>query len=93
MAMFSVTKKKKIESIAGCKILSGKITRQGLVRVVRDGVVIHEGNIKTFKHHKKDILEAGKGLECGIGFEEFDAIQEGDIIQAIKVVETKRTFE
>ena len=92
-AIFPITVKKKVvENIAGCKILSGKITRQGDIRVVRNGKILHEGKIRTFKHHKKDILEANKGMECGINIEDFQDIAEGDIIHNISKVVTKRNF-
>ncbi|KAJ3305111.1 hypothetical protein HDV03_002038 [Kappamyces sp. JEL0829] len=92
-AIFGITIKKKVDNIAGCKILNGKITRQGTIRVVRNGEIVHEGSIKTFKHHKKDILEASKGLECGIAIEGFSDVQEGDTIQSISIVEKPRFIE
>ncbi len=92
-AIFHITMKKKEEIIAGCKILNGKVTRQGKIRLIREGKLLHEGNIKTFKHHKKDILEANKGLECGIAIEGFSDILEGDVIQAISYSEISRTIE
>ena len=93
-ALFPVTVKKKVvETVAGCKILSGKVTRQAELRVVRNGqIVLEKGKIKTFKHHKKDILEAGKGMECGINIEDHDDVLVGDIIQSLSRVETKRVF-
>ena len=89
--MFEISSKKKsVSNIAGCKILSGKLTRQGQIRVVRNDEIIYEGKMKTFKHHKKDILEASKGLECGIAIEKFDGIQKGDHVVAISVTEKAR---
>lgn len=89
-ALFPINVKKKIEMIAGCKIMSGKVTRQGTIRLVRNGETMHEGHIKTFKHHKKDILEANKGLECGINIDGFSDIQVGDLIQEVVKIEKKR---
>ncbi len=93
-ALFPVTVKKKVvELVAGCKILSGKVTRQAELRLMRNGeVVLENGKIKTFKHHKKDILEAGKGMECGINIESHDDVLVGDVIQALSKTTTKRTF-
>ncbi|KAI8921837.1 hypothetical protein DFJ77DRAFT_424958 [Powellomyces hirtus] len=84
------TKGKQVEVIAGCRISTGKMMRSNSVRVVRDGEVVYDGRLKTFKHHKKDINEASKGLECGMAFEGFDGIQEGDQIQAYTTVVKKR---
>jgi translation initiation factor IF-2 len=91
--LFSITIKKKQETIAGCRVLSGKLMRNQLVRIIRDGKMVHEGTIKTFKHHKKDILEAAKGLECGINIEDFDDVQAGDILQSVNVITKKRTID
>jgi translation initiation factor IF-2 len=91
--LFSITIKKKQETIAGCRIQSGKVLRNQMVRVVRNGETVFEGKIKTFKHHKKDIMEAAKGLECGINIEGFDGIEVGDIIQSINVITNKRFIE
>ncbi|KAJ3321738.1 hypothetical protein HDV06_003887 [Boothiomyces sp. JEL0866] len=91
--IFNITVKGKQEPIAGCKVFNGKITKNSILRVVRDGTVLHEGKVKTFKHHKKDILEAAKGLECGIAVEGFSEIQEGDVLQSISIIHKKRTIE
>jgi translation initiation factor IF-2 len=93
LQLFNITIKKKVETIAGCRILSGKVMRSNAIRVVRNGEMIYEGKIKTFKHHKKDIMEASKGLECGISIENFDDIKEGDVIQSILIVTKNRKIE
>ncbi|KAJ3154232.1 hypothetical protein HDU89_008299 [Geranomyces variabilis] len=84
------TKGKATEAVGGCRVATGKITRANSVRIVRNGEVIYDGKLKTFKHHKKDINEASKGLECGMGFEGFEGIEEGDTIQAYTTVTKKR---
>ncbi|KAI8825695.1 uncharacterized protein EV422DRAFT_137193 [Fimicolochytrium jonesii] len=83
-------KGKQIEKIAGCRVATGKVTRANSIRITRKGEVVYDGRLKTFKHHKKDINEASKGLECGMGFERFDALEEGDIIQAYTTIQRKR---
>eukprot|EP00842_Homolaphlyctis_polyrhiza_P002398 jgi/Hompol1/3159/HPOL_003144-RA len=95
MQVFQInTKAKGLESVAGCKIINGRLLRTGLVRVIRQGeTILEKGTIKTFKHHKKDITEANKGLECGIGLEGFTDYQQGDIIQAFKVTEVRRKIQ
>ncbi|KAJ3188299.1 hypothetical protein HDU85_005450 [Gaertneriomyces sp. JEL0708] len=84
-------KGKQTEPIAGCRITTGKVLRNNHIRIIRAGSAVHEGgSLKTFKHHKKDILEAGKGLECGMAFDTFNDFQEGDVIQSYTVIEKKR---
>lgn len=91
LQVFSINNKSKIdEIIAGSRVLSGKIQRDKSVRVMRMGNQLWTGKIKTFKHIKKDISEASKGLECGIGLEGYRDIQAGDVIQSFEVVKTKR---
>ena len=60
------------------------------MRVVRDGIVIHEGKISSLKRFKDDVKEVAAGYECGIGLENFNDIREGDIIEAFVMEETKR---
>ena len=68
----------------------GKVTRNAQVRVVRDGIVIHEGKIASLKRFKDDVKEVATGYECGIGIENFNDIREGDTIEAFEMVEVKR---
>jgi translation initiation factor IF-2 len=91
--IFTVTVKKKKEIIAGCKILTGKVARNLPIRLIRNGKDCLTGNIKTLKHHKKDILEAQKGLECGIAIEGVDDIVVGDIIQSLSTTTKKQAIE
>ncbi|TIA92709.1 hypothetical protein E3P99_00501 [Wallemia hederae] len=79
-------KGRQFRRVAGVRVANGNITRQAPVRVVRGGEVVYTGSLDTFKHHKKDINHAGKGLECGLGFESFQDIQTGDVIQSIEMV-------
>ena len=60
------------------------------MRVVRDGIVIHEGKIASLKRFKDDVKEVATGYECGIGIENFNDIREGDTIEAFEMVEVKR---
>ena len=70
----------------------GKITRNARVRVVRDGVVIHDGNLGSLKRFKDDVKEVATGYECGLGFERFNDIKEGDILEAYTFEEVKRAL-
>ncbi|WP_132039117.1 translation initiation factor IF-2 [Caldanaerobacter subterraneus] len=79
-----------VGNVAGCYVLSGKITRNADVRIVRDGIVIYEGKIASLKRFKDDVREVQQGFECGIGIEKFNDIKEGDIIEAYTMEEIFR---
>jgi translation initiation factor IF-2 len=68
--------------IAGCYVLEGKITRNAQIRLVRDGIVVHEGTIASLRRFKDDMKEVAQGYECGIGVEKYGDIKSGDIIEA-----------
>jgi translation initiation factor IF-2 len=76
--------------IAGAYVLEGKVQRNAEIRLVRDGIVIHEGKISSLKRFKDDAKEVAKGFECGIGIENYNDIKEGDIIEAFKMEEIER---
>ncbi len=80
----------KIGVIAGCFVLDGKITRNSKVRLVRDGLTVFNGGLASLKRFKDDVKEVEKGFECGMGLENFNDLKTGDIIEAYKLVETKR---
>jgi translation initiation factor IF-2 len=77
-------------TIAGSYVTDGKITRNAEVRVVRDGIVVHEGKIDSLKRFKDDVREVASNYECGIGLENFNDIKEGDVIEAFIQEEIKR---
>ena len=79
-----------VGTIAGGYVQDGKVSRNAQVRVVRDGIVVHEGKIASLKRFKDDVKEVATGYECGIGIENFNDINEGDIIEAFVVEEVKR---
>ena len=72
----------KIGTIAGCYVQDGKLIRSASVRLVRDGIVIHEGELASLKRFKDDVKEVASGFECGLSIEKFNDIKEGDIIEA-----------
>ena len=80
-----------VGTIAGAYVNDGKIIRSAQIRVVRDSVVIHEGKISSLKRFKDDAKEVLTSFECGIGVENFNDLQEGDVIEAFLVEEVKRT--
>ena len=79
-----------VGTIAGCYIQDGKVQRNASVRVVRDGIVIHEGSLASLKRFKDDVKEVNQGYECGIGLENYNDIKEGDIIECWITEEVKR---
>ncbi|CAI8803410.1 Translation initiation factor IF-2 [Bacillus sp. IT-79MI2] len=84
---FKVTK---VGTIAGCYVIDGKITRDSGVRIIRDGVVIFEGQLDTLKRFKDDVKEVAQNYECGITIERYNDLKEGDIIEAYVMEEVKR---
>jgi translation initiation factor IF-2 len=85
--VFNITK---VGKIAGCKVVEGIVKRGAKVRLVRDAVVIHEGTLKTLKRLKDEVKEVREGLECGMAFENYDNIQEGDTIECFELEEIAR---
>lgn len=85
-----IFKASKIGTIAGCYVLEGKMERSAGVRLVRDGIVIHEGKLDSLKRFKDDVKEVLQGYECGLAFEKYNEMQEGDIVEAFTVEAVKR---
>ena len=79
-----------IGTVAGCYVQDGKIVRNCSVRVVRDGIVIHEGSLASLKRFKDDAKEVAENYECGMTVEKFNDIKEGDIIEAFTMEEIPR---
>ena len=82
-----VVKISSVGNIAGCYVLSGKVTRNSKIRVVRDGIVITEDEIASLRRFKDDVKEVAQNFECGIGLAKFNDIKEGDIFEAFTVEE------
>ncbi|KUK10530.1 MAG: Translation initiation factor IF-2 [Clostridia bacterium 41_269] len=80
----------KVGTIAGSYVIDGKIRNKSKVRIIRDGVVIYEGNIASLKRFKDDVREVEQGYECGIGIENFNDIKVGDILEAYIIEEVSR---
>ena len=83
-------KASKVGTIAGCYVTDGKISRNSQVRVVRDGVVVYEGELASLKRFKDDVKEVLTGFECGLNIERFNDIKEGDVIEAFEMIEVER---
>lgn len=88
----NIFKVPKVGVVAGCYVTEGKFTRNAEVRVVRDGVVIHNGHLGSLKRFKDDVKEVASGYECGLSVERFNDIKEGDILEAYTFEEVKRAL-
>ncbi|MCR9177507.1 MAG: translation initiation factor IF-2 [Alphaproteobacteria bacterium] len=88
--VFNITKAGKI---AGCMVTDGIIKRGCKVRLLRDDVVIHEGTLKTLKRFKDEVREVREGYECGMAFENYEDIREGDRIECFELTEVARTLD
>ncbi len=80
----------RVGTIAGCYVKDGKITRNNKIRLIRDGLVVFKGGMESLKRFKEDVREVEQGFECGISLAGFNDVKVGDIIEAYKMVETKR---
>jgi len=85
-----VFKISKVGTIAGCIVREGKITRTSRIRIIRDGIVIHTGELGSLKRFKDDVKEVGAGYECGLDVANFNNIEIGDIIESFVEVEVKK---
>ena len=80
----------KVGTIAGSMVISGTIKRDAKARIIRDSVIIYDGNINTIAREKDQVKEVKNGYECGITIEGYNDIKEKDIIEAYEIVEIKR---
>ncbi|MEM1105694.1 MAG: translation initiation factor IF-2 [Pseudomonadota bacterium] len=90
LEVFNITK---VGKVAGCRITEGVVKRGCGVRLLRDDVVIHEGHLKTLKRFKDEVAEVSSGMECGMAFEKYEDIREGDRIECFTVEEVARTLD
>ncbi len=89
LQVFKITK---VGTIAGCMVREGKIKRSNKVRVIRDGIVVHSGELESLKRFKDDVKEVVAGLDCGLNVVNYNDIQVGDIIEAYEETEIKKTL-
>jgi translation initiation factor IF-2 len=78
--------------VAGCYVLEGMVKRGSMVRLIRDGVVVHTGELDSLKRFKDDVKEVKAGFECGLSLKNFNDINEGDQLEVFEVVEVARTL-
>jgi len=82
LEVFNITK---VGKVAGCRVTEGKVERGAGVRLIRDNIVIHEGTLKTLKRFKDEVSEVPVGQECGMAFQNYEDIRQGDIIECFRV--------
>jgi translation initiation factor IF-2 len=87
--VFNITR---VGKVAGCMVTDGVVRRGARVRLLRDNVVIHDGALKTLKRFKDEVREVREGYECGMAFENYENIQQGDVIECFEVEEVARTL-
>jgi len=79
-------------TIAGCMIIEGKIARNNRIRLVRDGIIVHTGELQSLKRFKDDVKEVQNNMECGMSIKNYNDVKQGDMIEAFEEVEVKRTL-
>ena len=89
MEVFHISK---VGMVAGCRVRDGKVSRNDKARVIRDGIVIHTGEIQALKRFKDDVKEVQSGMECGISLVSYNDIKEGDMIETFTQIEVKQTL-
>jgi translation initiation factor IF-2 len=82
----------KVGKVAGCRVTDGKVERGAHVRLIRDNVVVHEGKLSTLKRFKDEVKDVVAGQECGMAFENYQDMRQGDVIECYNVHEIKRSL-
>ena len=92
LEVLNIFKISKVGTVAGCLVREGKVKRSNKVRLIRDGIVVHTGELGSLKRMKDDVKEVGTGFECGLNIERFNDVRVGDFIETYEEIEVKRTF-
>ncbi len=87
--VFKITK---VGTIAGCRVTDGYVKRNNPIRLIRDGIVLYSGKLNSLKQYKDDASEVRSGFDCGMGIENFNNLQVGDVIESFETREVKRTL-
>jgi translation initiation factor IF-2 len=85
--VFNITK---VGTIAGCFVKDGRILRQSKLRVIRDGIVLHTGNLTALKRFKDDVKEVISGMDCGVQLKDYQNILVGDLLEVFEEIEIQR---
>ena len=83
----------RVGTIAGCMVMDGKITRNSMVRIVREGVVVYTGSLASLKRFKDDVKEVTKGYDCGLQIKDYNDIKIGDTIEAYIEIAVKKKLK
>jgi predicted dinucleotide-utilizing enzyme len=90
--ILEIFKVSKVGNIAGCRVTDGTVERGANVRLIRDNVVIHEGKLSQLKRFKDDAKEVSAGMECGMAFENYQDMRQGDVIECYRVETIQRSL-
>jgi translation initiation factor IF-2 len=90
--ILEVFKVSKVGNVAGCRVTDGTVERGANVRLIRDNVVVHEGKLSQLKRFKDDVKEVGAGMECGMAFENYQDMRQGDVIECYRVETIQRSL-
>ncbi len=90
--ILEIFKVSKVGNIAGCRVTEGKVERGAQVRLIRDNVVVHEGKLSTLKRFKDEVREVPAGQECGMAFENYQDMRQGDVIECYRVEQIQRSL-
>jgi translation initiation factor IF-2 len=90
--ILEVFKVSKVGNIAGCRVTDGTVERGASVRLIRDNVVVHEGKLSQLKRFKDDVKEVSSGMECGMAFENYQDMRQGDVIECYRVETIQRSL-
>jgi translation initiation factor IF-2 len=82
----------KVGTVAGCYVLDGVVKRGARVRLLRDNVVLHDGELDSLKRFKDDVREVKGGFECGLSLKNFNDVEKGDQLEVYEIVEVSRTL-
>jgi len=88
-----VYKISKVGNIAGCMVMNGKIFRNSKIRIIRDGIVVHDGELTSLKRFKDDVKEVAKGYDCGLQIKNYNDIVVGDSVEAYQEVAVKKKLK
>ncbi|MDA9328486.1 translation initiation factor IF-2, partial [Flavobacteriaceae bacterium] len=88
-----VYKISKVGNIAGCMVMNGKIFRNSKIRIIRDGIVVHDGELTSLKRFKDDVKEVAKGYDCGLQIKNYNDIAEGDSVEAYQEIAVKKKLK
>jgi translation initiation factor IF-2 len=90
--ILEIFKVSKVGNIAGCRVTDGTVERGANVRLIRDNVVVHEGKLSQLKRFKDDVREVSAGMECGMAFENYQDMRQGDVIECYRVEQIQRSL-